>query len=41
MFGGDMMDGFWHTDMAQPVTPGGETYGVCLDCGARRRPSYF
>jgi hypothetical protein len=26
-----------HSDMGRPVTLGGETYCVCLDCGARRR----
>ena len=29
--------GCWHKDMGRPVTLGGETYRVCLDCGARRR----
>ena len=29
--------GCWHTDMSRPVTVGGETYRVCMDCGARRR----
>ena len=28
--------GCWHTDMGRPITVGGETYRVCLDCGARR-----
>lgn len=29
--------GCWHTDMSRPVTRAGETYRVCLGCGARRR----
>jgi len=29
--------GCWHMDMSRPVTRKGETYRVCLDCGARRR----
>ena len=28
--------GCWHSNMSIPTTFGGETYRVCLDCGARR-----
>src|SRR5215813_6829690 len=27
----------WHRHMGWPITSDGETYRVCLDCGARRR----
>lgn len=29
--------GCWHRGMSRPFTRGGETYRVCLGCGARRR----
>jgi hypothetical protein len=28
--------GCWHLDMSRPFTREGNTYCVCLDCGARR-----
>ena len=27
----------WHRELSWPFTTDGETYRVCLDCGARRR----
>lgn len=29
--------GCWHSDMNSPFTRDGETYRVCMSCGARRR----
>lgn len=29
--------GCWHRQMSRPFTHDGETYRVCLACGARRR----
>jgi len=29
--------GCWHREMSRPFTVGGETYRVCLGCGARRQ----
>lgn len=29
--------GCWHRQMSRPFTRDGETYRVCLACGARRR----
>ncbi|HEX8843218.1 MAG TPA: hypothetical protein VF791_01040 [Pyrinomonadaceae bacterium] len=29
--------GCWHREMSRPFTIGGESYRVCLDCGARRK----
>ena len=29
--------GCWHREMSRPFTCGGETYRVCLGCGARRQ----
>jgi hypothetical protein len=28
--------GCWHKEMSRPFTHDGESYRVCLDCGARR-----
>jgi len=32
----DRLLGCWHNDLSRPFTVEGETYRVCLDCGARR-----
>lgn len=32
----DRLLGCWHSDLSRPFTVEGETYRVCLDCGARR-----
>ena len=29
--------GCWHRNVSRPFTTEGETYRVCLNCGARRR----